>query len=126
MNSEEIRKAIEILKQPITVNCVDYYYFTQEQYNNLVKVYENALWLLNIYEKLEDKYIHNVPCCNEEDCELYKENQQLHNKIDKAIDVIHTQMKNNHSYKENLNIIENNLIKGSCKVCDLKDGDVDE
>ena len=27
--------------------------------------------------KLENKYIHNVPCCNEEDCELYKNYQQL-------------------------------------------------
>ena len=57
---------------------------------------------------------------------LEQENKELHNKIDKAIDVIHTQMKNNPSYKENLKIIENNLIKGSCKVCDLKDSDVDE
>ena len=52
--------------------------------------------------------------------------EKKNNKIDKAIDVIHTQMKNNPSYKENLKIIENNLIKGSCKVCDLKDSDVDE
>ncbi len=52
--------------------------------------------------------------------------EHLDNKIDKAIDIIHTQMKNNPSYKENLKIIENNLIKGSCKVCDLKDSDVDE
>ena len=22
--------------------------------------------------KIEDKYIHNVPCCNEEDCDFYK------------------------------------------------------
>lgn len=57
--------------------------------------------------------------------QLSKINKELHNKIDKAIDVIHTQMKNNPSYKENLKIIENNLIKGSCKVCDLKDSDVD-
>lgn len=58
--------------------------------------------------------------------QLQQENKELHNKIDKAIEVIHTQMKNNPSYKENLKIIENNLIKGSCKVCDLKDSDVDE
>ena len=57
---------------------------------------------------------------------LQQENKELHNKIDKAIEVIHTQMKNNPSYKENLKIIENNLIKGSCKICDLKDSDVDE
>lgn len=59
-------------------------------------------------------------------CKSQQENKELHNKIDKAIEIIHTQMKNNPSYKENLKIIENNLIKGSCKVCDLKDSDVDE
>lgn len=58
---------------------------------------------------------------------LYDENQQLHNKIDKAIDVIHTQMKNNPNYKENLKIIEINLTKGSCDICDLlKDSEVNE
>ena len=25
------------------------------------------------YSELEDKYIKNTPCCNEDDCELYKE-----------------------------------------------------
>lgn len=57
---------------------------------------------------------------------LKQENKELHERIDKTINVIHTQMKNNPIYKENLKIIENNLIKGSCKVCDLKDSDVDE
>lgn len=71
----------------------------------------------------KEEYIDNILLENDR---LYKENQQLHNKIDKAIDVIHTQMKNNPSYKENLKIIEITLIKGSCKVCDLKESEVDE
>ena len=29
------------------------------------------------YMKLEDKYIHNVSCCNEEDCDLFCEHQKL-------------------------------------------------
>ena len=29
------------------------------------------------YMKLEDKYIHNVSCCNEEDCDLFCEHQEL-------------------------------------------------
>lgn len=31
------------------------------------------------YEKLEEKYIHNVPCCNENDCDLYREHKKLEN-----------------------------------------------
>lgn len=29
------------------------------------------------YMKLEDKYIHNVSCCNEEDCDLFCEHKEL-------------------------------------------------
>ncbi len=29
------------------------------------------------YSKLEDKYIKSQPCCNEDDCALYKENKEL-------------------------------------------------
>lgn len=65
MNKEEIKKAIEILKQPITVNCIDYHYFTQDQYDNLMSVYDNALWLSNIYDQ------------------ILKENQQLKEKCEK-------------------------------------------
>ena len=40
------------------------------------------------YYKLEDKYIHNVPCCNEEDCGLFKDYVDLQQRIDKAIEYI--------------------------------------
>lgn len=51
--------------------------------------YKNAYEeLKRIYEKLEDKYMHNVPCCNEEDCGLFKENKQLKDRISKAIEYI--------------------------------------
>lgn len=56
MNEEEIKQAIEVLKQPITVNCVDYHYFTQEQYDNLFRVYDNALWLSNTYEQVLEEH----------------------------------------------------------------------
>lgn len=51
MNKEEIKEAIEIIKEPITVNCIDYKYFTQEQYNKLISVYENAQWLIDLLKK---------------------------------------------------------------------------
>lgn len=40
------------------------------------------------YMKLEDKYIHNVSCCNEEDCDLFCEHQELKDRIDKAFEII--------------------------------------
>ena len=41
MNKEEIKEALEIIRQPIIVNCKDYHYFDQENYNKLVSVYDN-------------------------------------------------------------------------------------
>lgn len=50
-----------------------------------------------------------------------KANQELKDRIDKAVDVINTQMKNaDEGIKENLRIIKFNLIKGSCTFEDLK------
>ena len=34
------------------------------------------------YMKLEDKYIHNVSCCNEEDCDLFCEHQELKKQLE--------------------------------------------
>lgn len=45
----------------------------------------------------------------------------LQQRINKAIKVINTQMKSaDDGIKENLRIIKFNLIKGECRVCDLK------
>jgi hypothetical protein len=52
MNEEEIHKALEIIKQPITVNCKEYHYFDQENYDKLVAVYDNCLWFIRNFEQI--------------------------------------------------------------------------
>ena len=52
MNSDEIRKALEIIKEPITVNCIEYKYFDQENYDKLTRVYDNCLWFVNNLEQI--------------------------------------------------------------------------
>ena len=52
MNSEEIRKALEIIKEPITVNCIEYKYFDQENYDKITRVYDNCLWFANNLEQI--------------------------------------------------------------------------
>lgn len=47
MNKPELEEVIKIMREPISVNCIDYKYFTQEQYDRLISVYENALWLVD-------------------------------------------------------------------------------
>ena len=44
--------------------CIDTYIEQLQQENKELK---------KQYSKLEDKYIKNTPCCNENDCDLYKE-----------------------------------------------------
>lgn len=51
--------------------------------------------------------------------QINRENK-LQQRINKAIDVIHTQMKYHPENKSNLKIIELNLIKGSCTPKDLR------
>lgn len=46
------------------------------------------------YMKLEDKYIHNVSCCNEEDCDLFCEHKELKDRIDKVIEYIEKHTEN--------------------------------
>ena len=66
MNSKEIKEALEIIKKPITVNCIEYKYFDDENYNKLLEVYENCLWFANNFEQI------NLTVEN-----LQKENKQL-------------------------------------------------
>lgn len=66
MNSKEIKEALKIIKEPITVNCIEYKYFDDENYNKLLKVYENCLWFANNFEQI------NLTIEN-----LQKENQKL-------------------------------------------------
>ena len=53
MNTQEITKALEIIKQPITVNCKEYKFFDQENYDKLVAVYDNCLWFSRNLEQIQ-------------------------------------------------------------------------
>lgn len=52
MNSKEIKEALEIIKKPITVNCIEYKYFDQENYDKITRVYDNCLWFANNLEQI--------------------------------------------------------------------------
>ena len=73
MNKEEIIKALEIIKKPITVNCIEYKYFDEENYNKITNVYNNCLWFANNLELI------NLTVEN-----LEKENQQLKEQLEKS------------------------------------------
>ena len=73
MNKEEIRKALEIIREPITVNCKDYHYFDNENYNKLLNVYENCLWFINNFEQINDV----VERLEQENNQLKEQKQEL-------------------------------------------------
>ena len=77
MNSKEIKEALKIIKKPITVNCIEYKCFDDENYNKLLKVYENCLWFANNLEQI------NLTAEN-----LQKENQQLKEQLQQKEDII--------------------------------------
>ena len=70
MNKKELEEVLKIMNEPITVNSIDYKYFTQEQYNRLISVYDNAKWLVD-YALTQSRYI-----------------SDLSERIDKAIEYI--------------------------------------
>lgn len=72
MSEEELIKALEIIKEPITVNCIEYKYFDEENYNKITNVYNNCLWFANNLEQI------NLTVEN-----LQKENQKYKEVIDK-------------------------------------------
>lgn len=51
MSEEEINEALKIIKEPITVNSIEYKYFNQENYEKLLSVYENAKWFVSNWEQ---------------------------------------------------------------------------
>lgn len=77
MNSKEIKEALEIIKKPIKVSCIEYKYFDEENYNKLLKVYENCLWFANNLEQI------NLTAENFE-----KENKQLKEQLQQKEDII--------------------------------------
>lgn len=77
MNGEEIREVLKIIKEPITVNCIEYKYFDQENYDKITRVYENCLWFANNLEQI------NLTVEN-----LQKENQKLKEQLQQKEDII--------------------------------------
>ena len=77
MNSKEIKEALEIIKKPIKVNCIEYKYFDDENYNKLIEVYDNCLWFANNLEQI------NLTVEN-----LQKENQKLKEQLQQKEDII--------------------------------------
>lgn len=53
MNKEEIQEALKIIREPIVVNCTEYKYFDQENYDKLVRTYENCRWFIDNWEQFE-------------------------------------------------------------------------
>lgn len=47
MSEEEIQEALKVIKEPITVNSIEYKYFDQENYEKLLQVYENCRWFIS-------------------------------------------------------------------------------
>ena len=71
MNEEELKEALKIIKEPITVNSVNYKYFDEINYDKLIMVYDNCLWFANNLEQLAS----NLE-------QLQQKNQQLKSKLE--------------------------------------------
>ena len=90
--NEEIREALKIIKEPITVNCIEYKYFDQENYDKITRVYDNCLWFANNLEQI------NLTVEN-----LEKENQKLKSQLQQRDEVINKAKEyiiNNSLYEE--------------------------
>ena len=116
MSEEEIKEALKIINEPITVNCIEYKYFDEENYNKITNVYENCLWFANNLEqinltvenlqkenrKLKEQYCERTDCSgrignSKKVEELEKENQRLKEIIDKVIDLLDNYQNNLYS-----------------------------
>ena len=113
MNSKEIKEALEIIKKPITVNCIEYKYFDQENYDKITRVYDNCLWFANNLEQI------NLTVEN-----LEKENKQLKadygNKAQVERDILLEEKQELIDYLKVEQLFYYNQYKCSKKLEDLK------
>lgn len=56
MNEEEIQEALKVIKEPIIVNSIEYKYFDQENYEKLLRIYENCRWFISNAEHFMQNY----------------------------------------------------------------------
>lgn len=81
MSEEEINEALKIIKEPITVNSIEYKYFNRENYEKLLSVYENAKWFVSNWEQA----LQNIK-------DLQQEIDRLKNIIDELEKYIHNEL----------------------------------
>ena len=77
MSEEEINEALKIIKEPITVNSIEYKYFNQENYEKLSSVYENAKWFVSNWEQA----LQNIKDLQQKVEQLEKENFNIRENI---------------------------------------------
>ncbi|MCI6191213.1 MAG: hypothetical protein MR691_15010 [Clostridium sp.] len=68
------------------------------------------------YMKLEDKYIHNVSCCNEEDCDLFCEHQELKKQLEEWKELLN---KFKTQQKEFIKYLEDEIKRTNPKELDI-------
>ena len=73
MNKEEIQEALKVIREPITVHQENYKYFDEENYNKLLRVYENCQWFINNWEQFEQ----NIEDLQEENEQLKKQKEDV-------------------------------------------------
>ena len=84
MNSKEIKEALKIINEPITVNCIEYKYFDEENYNKITNVYENCLWFANNLEQI-NLTVENL---QQENQKLKEQLEEKNNKLNSILDYI--------------------------------------
>lgn len=117
--NEEIREALKIIKEPITVNCIEYKYFDQENYDKITRVYDNCLWFANNLEQInltvenlekENQQL-KLQYCERTDCsgrignskkveQLQQENEQLKSKLEQRDNIINKAKEFVYDYKK--------------------------
>jgi cell shape-determining protein MreC len=81
MYEEEIQEALKIIKEPITVNSIEYKYFDQENYEKLLRVYENCRWFISNAEQFMQNFKNQ-----QQELDQYKNNWEELKKWVKAND----------------------------------------
>jgi len=63
MDKEQLEEALKVIKEPITVNCVEYKYFDVNNYNKLINIIEYCQYLnanVKPYVESQDREIQKL------------------------------------------------------------------
>lgn len=124
MSEEELQKAIEIMTQPITVNCVDHHYFDQENYDKLASASDSSLWLLKPYESIlkENKQLKElINGIREERDYLFNKSSVENKQIQQEKDLYKSVIEEVREYIEKSSLEVNTKEFGNLTVCNSDD-----